>query len=249
MAVVDLSLTGPLYPQTNQRSDAGTRKEPNNISQSQVADDRITTYTLWLAIFTGVLSLSTIGLWGATYRAGNVAERALVAGERAFVFAIGVTPFFDKPADPANPVYNWRFRPRWQNSGDTPTKNMTMHTECVLRDAILPAGFDFDHAVTTEIGKVLIPPKVITMGGIAPQSPNPAITPQDIAEAQIGRKLIYVWGWARYYGVFPNTPQHITRFCFVMVPIGNPHSATANKDLTWDFISDAEGNCADDECT
>jgi hypothetical protein len=53
-------------------------------------------FTLWLVAFTGVLAISTIGLWIVTWRASasqardmkdsiDVAERALVAGERAWV--------------------------------------------------------------------------------------------------------------------------------------------------------------------
>lgn len=185
-------------------------------------------------------------------RAGDIARDAMIAGERAFVFATNVQPFWERgqTAD----AYNWRFRPVWQNSGDTPTRNMKMHVECALRDAGLPLGFNFDYP-TAEIGTALIPPKIITRGGIAPQIPRAPISPQDILDVQQGRKILYLWGWARYFDVFPNTPQHITRFCWVILPIGDPLSyvpgqlVNGQETLTFNWILHFEGNCADEECS
>jgi hypothetical protein len=205
--------------------------------------------TVAIACFTLTLKQATTRLWRASERQADLVRDAMIAGERAFVFCVGLTAFYDAPADPRRPIHNWRFRPRWENSGDTPTKNMTMHTQCVLLDAPLAAGFDFNYVPgPNEIGTALIPPKVTIMGGISPFDPRPAITPQDLIEAQRGTKMLYLWGWAKYFDVFANTPEHVTRFCFALVPKGNPQSRTANKDMSWDFISHTEGNCADDEC-
>jgi hypothetical protein len=228
--------------------------------------------TLWertttdpVAFFTFVLSISTIGLWIVTWRAsasqardmkasiaaaeksGEIARDAMIAGERAFVFTTGATPYWE--LDQAG-LYNWRFRPSWKNSGDTPTKNMTMHTECMLRDSVLPVGFDFDYT-TTETGTALIPPNTSAGGGLAPRYPAPAITPQDILDVQAGKKFLYFMGWAKYFDVFPGTPQHITRFCWQLMPLGNPLAydpTVSPQNLTFPNIYHTEGNCADDEC-
>jgi hypothetical protein len=219
-----------------------------------------------VAFFTFVLSVSTIGLWIVTWQASasqardmkasiaaaeksaDIAREAMIAGERAFVFATGVVPFWEK--DTTTNLYHWRFRPNWKNSGDTPTKRMTMHSRCMLRAAPLPSRFDFNYP-TTEIGTALIPPNTETGGGLAPRAPAPAISPQDILDVQSGQKFLYFWGWAKYYDVFPGTPQHITRFCWQVLALGDALAydpAVVPQNLTFPNIHHTEGNCADDEC-
>jgi hypothetical protein len=46
------------------------KTEADHITKPETTDDRLAQYTLWLAIFTGVLSVSTIGLWFVTWRGG-----------------------------------------------------------------------------------------------------------------------------------------------------------------------------------
>jgi hypothetical protein len=250
----------------NQASHAISEESISHGFWEKAADDPVAYFTLWLVGFTGVLAVSTIGLWIVTWRASasqardmkasiaaaersaDIARDAMIAGERAFVFTIGLSPFWE--IEPTTSLYNWRFRPNWKNSGDTPTSRMTMHSECVLRIDPLPQGFDFNYS-TTDIGTALIPPNSETHGGIAPRNPAPAITPQDILDIQAGRKFLYYWGWAKYFDVFPGTPQHITRFSWQVFAIGNPlayNPTIVPQNLVFPTILNTEGNCADDEC-
>jgi len=103
--------------------------------------------TIVIAAFTGTL-------WIATSRQAELTREALIADKRAFVFATGIYGLWER--SPTG-EYNWRFRPIWQNSGETPTKDMTMYTNCELRNTPLPGGFDFDRA-TTQIGTGLLGP-------------------------------------------------------------------------------------------
>src|SRR5271170_5815560 len=110
-----------------------------------------------MAIFTWILARVGRKQWialkesvAAAERAADIARDAMVAGERAFIFPTGFTSYWEQP--PETGSYNWRFRPNWRNGGDTPTKNMTMHFDCFLRDARLPTDFDF-HYPTDKIGK------------------------------------------------------------------------------------------------
>jgi hypothetical protein len=209
------------YAANNQQSE-GTpdQKEHKNGFWEKAADDPIAYFTVWLVGFTGVLAVSTIGLWIVTWRASasqgrdmkasiaaaeraaDIARDAMIAGERAFVFATGILAYWEQ--EPSG-EYCWRFRPNWENSGDTPTRNMTMHSECLLVPSPIAPGFNFDYE-TTEIGNALIPPKTKSGGGLAPRAPAPAIAPRDIVDVQNGRKILYFWGWARYYDVFPGPP-------------------------------------------
>jgi hypothetical protein len=74
-------------------------------------------------------------------------------------------------------------------------------------------------------------------------------------DAQAGRKFIYLWGWVRYFDVFPRTPEHITRFCWLIVPVGDPLAfvpgAAPNQpgSLSFGSLHHSEGNCADEECS
>jgi hypothetical protein len=92
--------------------------------------------------------------------------------------------------------------------------------------------------------------------GAAPMPPRAAVTPQDIADSQAGKKFIYIYGWVRYRDIFPRTEEHITRFCWLIVTqsdplkydpaaIGNP---PAPGTLNFSFIQHREGNCTDEEC-
>ncbi|TYL94098.1 hypothetical protein FXB40_19935 [Bradyrhizobium rifense] len=250
----------------HQAAEHTTEKENKNGFWEKAGEDPVAYFTLWLVGFTGVLAVSTIGLWIVTWRASkaqgrdmkasidaskraaDIAHDAMIAGERAFVFATGVLAYWEihKPTG----QYHWRFRPNWENSGDTPTKNMTMHSECLLVPSQIMPGFNFDYP-TNEIGTALLPPKTKAGGGMVPRFPAAAITPSDIVEIQNGQKLLYFWGWARYYDVFPGTPQHITRFCWRLLVTGDPFRYNPNSDpqnVQFSNIHHFEGNCADDEC-
>jgi len=212
-------------------------------------------YTLALAVLGG-LQLAALGLqvlflrlaFKEARRSGDIARDAMVAGERAFVFAVALNSYWE--LDGTTQTYSWRFRPLWRNSGDTPTRNMLMHSECVVRETRLPAGFDFAYA-TAETGTALLAPHMDASGGLAPRPPHPAVTAQDIVGAQQGQKYVYIWGWARYSDVFPDTPVHLTRFCWLITCLGNPLThdpAEETKKITFSWILNSEGNCADDEC-
>jgi hypothetical protein len=212
-------------------------------------------YTEILAILAGLqfLALGAQALFlraafREAKRSGDIARDAMIAGERAFVFALGLRGLWE--LDQPTSTYRWRFRPILKNFGDTPTKNMTMHTRCEVRTVQLPAGFDFDYGTPALVGSGLLAPNTEGFSGLAPPVSDPAITPQDILDAQSGRKLIFIWGWVRYRDVFPGTPLHITRFCWVITPVGDPTTFDPKVPNTIEFqtIHHMEGNCADDEC-
>lgn len=61
------------------------------VFQQYNADDRLATYTSWLvAVFTAVLAISTIGLWSATSRNAQAAEKAANAADLSAQAAIGL---------------------------------------------------------------------------------------------------------------------------------------------------------------
>jgi hypothetical protein len=186
--------------------------------------------------------------WAAIKEQSRLTEEALIADKRAFVCADGLMYFWE--ADATTGLYNFRLRPRYRNTGATPTKKFRSHVECDIRNAVLPSGHVFVDQ-DTNVGSGMIPPKVESTGGMAPQ--NVPITPQDILEAQALRRFIYLWGWMKYYDVFPNTPEHTTHFCWLVLVVGNPITFVPNTlgqpptpgTLDFTFVQHPEGNDAD----
>ncbi len=98
----------------------------------------------------------------------------------------------------------------------------------------------------------MIAPNADTHGGAAPQ--GIPITPQDMLDSQAFTKFIYLWGWIKYRDVFPNTPEHTTRFCWLILVTGNPSTFVPNTPgqpptpgtLYFNFLQHTEGNYTED---
>lgn len=213
-------------------------------------------YTKWLAYIAALQFFALFGqviflrlAFKESQRAGNIARDAMIAGERAFVFAIGVDSFWER--DKETNDFHWRFRPRWHNSGDTPTKNLNIYTDGILSDSCLPPDFKFPEPKDPP-GTGLLAPKMTQHGGLWPRTRS-GITPQDILDVQQGRKHLYIWGWATYHDVFPETDPHVTKFCWYITPRGNPitfipESSDIEHRLDFPYSYHGMGNCADSEC-
>jgi hypothetical protein len=91
--------------------------------------------TIVIAAFTGTL-------WRAASLQASLAEASIVAGNRAYVSATGLSPVWEQPCGTNGP-YFWRFRPNWENSGSTPTKEAKFYVSGELINSALPLGFDF----------------------------------------------------------------------------------------------------------
>jgi hypothetical protein len=198
-----------------------------------------------------VIAAFTATLWLATSRQAELTKEAFIADRRAFIFATGFNSAWKE--DKTTGLYNWRFRPVLRNSGETPTKRMQMYVACEVRNAVLPPGYVFTPQAYN-IAKGMMPPKFELQGGLSPQFPGAAITPQDIVDSQAGRKFIYNWGWIKYTDVFPKTPQHTTRYCWLILPTGDPMKFVPNTPgqpptpgtIAFHNIHHGEGNSIDD---
>lgn len=212
--------------------------------------------TVVIAWFTVALALSTKKLGRMSVKqdarmresirisknATKLSEASLIAGERAFVFT-GPIGFQYRPASPVENRY-W-FQLTWDNSGDTPTKRLRTHIRFDLRDTPLPQDFDFRYE-TNEFAPAVIAPKSRMLSPIVPLA---GVTPGDLLAVHQGAKFAYIWGWVKYFDVFPNTPEHITRFCYRIVVNGDPLSpGTDAKGVDFMYPLHPRNNCADEEC-
>jgi hypothetical protein len=202
------------------------------------------------SIATIVIAAFTATLWRATTRQSDLTREALIADKRPFAFPDAINSYWeDSTSHPGH--YDWRFRPVWQNSGDTAPKNLAIQSNCELRNTPLPMDYPFTSNVAT--GGGILGPKMRAPAGLAPAMPNPAISPQDIVDVEQGRKFLYLWGWAKYEDGFPQTPIHLTHFCWQIFPKGKPFEFVPGKippaegSLGFDHIQIAQGNFTKDE--
>lgn len=97
----------------NHSGNAGTDKESYNwIWES------LTSAVFWTAAFTVALTISTAFLWGATRRAAEISERALIEHERPWIFRDIVTVGERNPD--TNQFNNWVVSVKWKNVGKAP---------------------------------------------------------------------------------------------------------------------------------
>jgi hypothetical protein len=202
------------------------------------------------ALATIVIAAFSVTLWIATSTQAQLTREAFIADKRAFVFASGIQPLYEP--DPVTGHFNWRIGPVWQNSGDTATQGLRLYTDGVLSNVPIPPTFDFNQInPNAPPGAGMLGPKMSSAGGQAPHMPAPGLTPQDILDIQNGRKFFYLWGWARYRDGLPDTPEHITRYCWRIVSTGNPllfNPLTNPSSVRFFNLYETRGNCADDEC-
>lgn len=182
--------------------------------------------TVAIAAFTLTLWRATVKLWtisqqqskhmetsiaiaieaaDAANRSAQIAEDALISGQRAFVFVDTIV--YPNPLD-HNFINNfWRINVIWKNSGLTPTRNLMSNINWGSFINKIPNDFDFPDAVDREPLCTCIGPK--------------AIIHSDYVDIPVtffnGQNHVYVWGWVDYNDVFDETPRHRTEFCYEII--------------------------------
>jgi hypothetical protein len=91
--------------------------------------DAVAFYTSILALFTGVLGASTIGLWIATNRNARIAERALTEHERPWLFLESASVKMRDPETMTVIRNNWFIKLRFKNVGRAPA----VVTDCLCK--------------------------------------------------------------------------------------------------------------------
>jgi hypothetical protein len=171
----------------------------------------------WLTIFTGALTLATLGLFAATVllylsgeksaeaakSAANTAREALTKSQRAFV-RVGDFQWVWRP-DTARPgKYFYDISPIIENSGDTPTVEATVIVNSMLADTPLPDDFAFPYRSTP--GKTFIGARQTI------RAMNAIILDDDLLAVQSSDKFFYLWGTITYRDVFDGTPMHVLEY-------------------------------------
>jgi hypothetical protein len=173
----------------------------------------------------------------------DTAKLSMIAGDRAYVHQDGFR--WISHLVPSTNKYFWRLHPRWVNSGNTPTRALNVYIKYELLDTELPDDYSFSVDPNVTAALTGISPKGII------ESAYYDISGDDLRAVMDRTKYLYVWGIARYRDVFPNTEEHITKFCsFARDITGNPLIAYDDRTnpLYIVFGIYRRHNCADDDC-
>jgi len=114
-------------------------------------------------------------------------------------------------------VIAWDFIFKWENSGNTPAKNMVSYVTFVVRKDPLPEDFKFSDSGGKKYTPIDLGPHAIIT--TAPLS----VSIDNITAVRDHSMHLYFYGWVKYRDILKNTPDHITRFCYEVMEIyGDP---------------------------
>jgi len=216
---------------------------------------------------TVALAIFAILAWKEAVRGTKIADQQLLANAAAFIFM----EKSDFIADTSGSSVIWRFIPRWRNSGDTASADLSIHVN--KQNGPFPAGYYLTDFTVDSIPIVLGPKATIETSFLT-------LPPSDFV---VG---LHIWGFAKYRDTIANY-RHISRFCHVLVGWqGNPatpfgesaapfllpqqliaakpqpksnQTGVAPPSVSGNIFSPLpfhpifalcnEGNCRDDECT
>jgi hypothetical protein len=200
--------------------------------------------TRWLVIWTAVLAIvgiATAGVgfvqWKALLKTDSTTREAFTAVQRPFIIAIGLE------AIPDVSVY-WRFATILENTGSTPTKNMTVTSAVSFSVPVVPdtptdpmdLRSQLSEAYPTVTDHFVGPHGKVSIDAISLITK----TLEDMAER---RADFYVYGIARYNDQFADTHERSTKFCFVVRPFKGPNGLSLNnRGLCHHW------NCGDEDC-
>lgn len=224
---IDHAATAP-PPQINvnvvppPKTEEQRRQEEEQRRQKAETDQKLTDYTGELARFTKglfyatvVLGFATAGLVvfafvqsrdmkssiGAARRSADIAERALITTERAFVFLDDFDVDWSIQARGRSKEFaHFHVKPRWRNSGTTPTRNMTIRVNWThwSGDSLTGIG---------EYGDG--PPTKMFLGPQATEWSEAVIIPNHVATAALLRgERINIWGRVEYEDIFDARSLH-----------------------------------------
>jgi hypothetical protein len=145
-------------------------------------------------------------------------------------------------------------RPKWKNSGTTPTGVMTTWISYLSFPGKVPDTFQFPD-IADGVGAVFDADAKSVKLFLGPQgSAFGHRLPIDYSFVPLidqGKMQILIWGWAKYTDVFRK--PHITRFASLMhverrIP---PPNTPASVPPVWNISYDHYGrnNCTDEECS
>lgn len=217
--------------------DAAFKKE--RLRQNEIIADS----TIILAIFGGLSFIVAViyafyarKQWKAINQqaehAGKQADltrEARIKLERPFIFLTQTQLVWYPNQKDGTPEYG--VKTFFENSGNTPTKDMQLVVEFHLLEGKLPEGFDFP-IIKPFISTIVAPKSMI-------QGPSNVISAADMVKIQEGTLFYYFWGKAIYRDNFKGTREHKTLFCREIGYVsGNPLNPEPGLEVFFNIYSE-----------
>lgn len=175
------------------------------------------------AVAAFVIAVFTFTLWRSTEKLWEAGEAALKATERAFVFIDGFNVELTTAADaksididklpkqywPHPDLYITRFAvfPRWKNSGNTPTRKMTIQVNWRGPPGPIPP----DYVYRNDPDPFFLAPKAVDLSGIV-EIPSASQLIDWEMYGRIGDEpMFFIWGRAVYEDIFGR--EHFVEWC------------------------------------
>lgn len=171
-------------------------------------------------------------------KSARVAEEVLISGQRAFMFIREIKTILHQ--DPESGKLQWTIHPIWANSGNTPTRGLSINTTYRLLDEPLPPNYDFPESREDLIPAIAGPRSMV-------EALPGTLSNEDLQAIQSGKKFFYIWGWAEYHDIFEGTKKRVTRFCNHLIQVdGDPTTpVNENNPIQMMFGFHTENNYAD----
>jgi len=171
----------------------------------------------------------------------RINREALESVQRAFVLPGDVDP----TVIGNNSTQSVRFSFHWNNSGTTPTKGLRTHVNYRWDIQALPNDFSFSDLWEEGRSHVQTPallgPKGSTAVDVGP-------VPVQVVNGLVQHYYhLNFWGWATYRDVFRGTPEHITEFCYELIPF-DVQTGKDSTTIKYRLDNCTHHNCYDDEC-
>ena len=227
-------------------------------SQSSASSDSVATVdaiaeanlrlTRWLVIWTAVLAIvaiitTVVGYiqWRALLKTDSTTREAFTAVQRPFIIATGLAASQDLPG-------YWTFQTILENTGSTPTKNMTVTSAVSFSVPVLPDSPD-DPGELRKQSREAYPTVTDYFIGPHGKVAVDAIslinkTLEDMADQ---RADFFVYGIARYNDQFAETAERLTKFCFVVRPYKGQTGLTLQNRGPCHHWNCGDGDCQRDK--
>jgi hypothetical protein len=201
--------------------------------------------------FQGVIMLATLAYvsvasfqWCAMRTSNQINREALTSVQRAFVLYKDLVGYSYLDVTKNGQQVFW-LHPVWENSGNTPTKDLHIYVSEPKPAQPPYTNLDFSRQSVPVFTPMLIAPHDTVRGS------DRQIAVGDLLKLHDAKGVFYVWGWATYRDIFPDTKPHITRFCVILT--GALFDADANSITTTKSVRIINEfcptyNCADEEC-
>ncbi len=203
-----------------------------------------------IAIFTAVLAVMAFGQACIYTKQLDVLRDQLIISSRPYISFTGFNG--SKPELLNGEVADSIIFVKWNNPSTSPTVNGKL----TIGHSVLPfTGFrasspaSFDHPDQSDM-PIVAGPK--SDGSIAAHVPIEAIQAVEHIQASV-----FLWGWVIYQDAFPETPKHLTEFCFQIQSINITNMPPAKQEpnfrdasLNWTATDEycPNHNCYDNNC-